>query len=141
MFPALAGGFFTASTTWEVYYNCHENKFFSSVTFLKANVLVICLPPSIMPGRFHGGSVVKNLPVSAGERCGFNPCLRKIPCRRKWQATPVFLSEGSHGQGSLAACSPRGRKESDTTEAAWQVDDSSNSGCSLMAFFLCLTPF
>ena len=119
MFPALAGGFFTASTTWEVYYcNCHENKFFSSVNFLKANVLVIFLPPSIMPGRFPGGSVVKNLPVNAGERRGFDPRIRKIPWRRKWQAMPVFLSEESHGQRSLAACSPQGRKESDTTEAA-----------------------
>ena len=24
-------------------------------------------------------------------RCGFNPWVRKVPCRRKWQPTPVFL--------------------------------------------------
>ena len=30
--------------------------------------------------------------------------------------TPVFLSPESHGQRSLAGYSPRGHKESDTTE-------------------------
>ena len=37
--------------------------------------------------------------------------------RRKWQPTPVFLPEESHGQRSLAGCSPWGHRESDTTEA------------------------
>ena len=39
-----------------------------------------------------------------------------ISWRRKWQPTPVFLPGKSHGQRSLAGYSPRGRKESDTTE-------------------------
>ena len=30
--------------------------------------------------------------------------------RRKWQPTPVFLPEESHGQRSLASYSPRGHK-------------------------------
>ena len=38
------------------------------------------------------------------------------PWRRKWQPTPVFLPGESHGQRSLVGYSPRGRKESDTTE-------------------------
>ena len=36
--------------------------------------------------------------------------------RRKWQPTLVFLPGESHGQRSLADCSPWGHKESDTTE-------------------------
>ena len=36
--------------------------------------------------------------------------------RRQWQPTPVLLTGKSHGQGSLVGCSPRGLKESDTTE-------------------------
>ena len=40
----------------------------------------------------------------------------KIPWRRKWQPTSVFLPEKLHGQRSLADCSPRAHKESDTTE-------------------------
>ena len=49
-------------------------------------------------------------------RLGFNPWVRKIPWRRKWQPTPVFLPGKSHGQGSLAGYSLWGRKESDVTE-------------------------
>ena len=47
----------------------------------------------------------------------FNPWVGKIPWRRAWQPTPVFLPGESHGQRSLAGCSPWGHKESDTTEA------------------------
>ena len=36
----------------------------------------------------------------------FDPWVRKIPWRRKWQPTPVFLPGKSHGQKSLAGCSP-----------------------------------
>ena len=42
--------------------------------------------------------------------------MEKIPWRRKWQPTPVFLPGESHGQRSLAGCSPQGRKESDAAE-------------------------
>ena len=35
---------------------------------------------------------------------------------RKWQLAPVFLSEKSHGQWSLAGYSPKGRKELDMTK-------------------------
>ena len=41
----------------------------------------------------------------------------KIPSRRKWQPTPVFLLGESRGQRSLAGYSPWGRKESDMTKA------------------------
>ena len=36
-------------------------------------------------------------------RCGLDFWVRKIPWRRKWQPTPVFLPEKSHGQRSLVA--------------------------------------
>ena len=52
-------------------------------------------------------------------QCGrprFDPWVRKIPWRRKWQPTPVFWPGESHGQRSLAGYSPRDHKESDTTE-------------------------
>ena len=41
--------------------------------------------------------------------------VRKMPQRKKWQATAVFLPGKSHGQKSLAGYNPWGRKESDTT--------------------------
>ena len=40
----------------------------------------------------------------------------EIPGRRVWQPTPVFLPGEFHGQRSLVGYSPRGCKESDTTE-------------------------
>ena len=60
--------------------------------------------------------MVKNLPANAGRRRGFNPWVRKIPWRRKWQPAPVFLPGEFHGRRSLVGYSPWGRKESDTTE-------------------------
>ena len=62
--------------------------------------------------------MVKSLPANAGDtnRCGFDPWVRKIPWRRKWQPTPVFLSGKSHGQRNLVGYSPWGCKESDMTE-------------------------
>ena len=39
-------------------------------------------------------------------RCGFDSWVRKIPCRRKWQPTPVLLPGKSHGQRRLVAYSP-----------------------------------
>ena len=40
----------------------------------------------------------------------------KVPWRRKWQPTPALLPGESHGQRSLVGYSPRGGKESDTTQ-------------------------
>ena len=49
-------------------------------------------------------------------RPGLNPWVGKIPWKRKWQLTPIFLPGESHGQRSLASHNPWGHKESDTTE-------------------------
>ena len=54
------------------------------------------------------------------KRCGFDPWVRKIPWRRKWQPTLLFLPRESHGQRSLVDCSPWVCKELDTTEATKQ---------------------
>ena len=40
------------------------------------------------------------------QRYGFNSWVGKIPWRRAWQHTPVFLPGESHGQRSLAGYSP-----------------------------------
>ena len=58
---------------------------------------------------FPGGSVVKNLPVSAGDM-GSILGSGRFPWRMKWQLTPVFLPGKSHGQGSLVGYSPWGQK-------------------------------
>ena len=43
-------------------------------------------------------------------RLRFSPWIGKIPWRRKWQPTPVFLPGKFHGQRSLEGYSPRGHK-------------------------------
>jgi len=48
-------------------------------------------------------------------RPGFVPWVGKIPWRRKWLPTPVFLPGESHGQRNLVGYSPCGHKESDMT--------------------------
>ena len=57
---------------------------------------------------------VKNLP--AMKRPGLKPWVMKIPWKREWLPTPVFLSGEFHEQRSLAGYSPWGCQELDTTE-------------------------
>ena len=46
----------------------------------------------------------------------FDPWVGKIPWRRKWQPTAVFLPGKFHGQWHLVGYSPWGCKELDVTE-------------------------
>ena len=48
----------------------------------------------------------------------FDPWVRNIPWKRKWQPTPVFLHGKFHGQRSLAGYSPQSHKESNMIEHA-----------------------
>ena len=52
---------------------------------------------------FPGGTSGKELACQCRrpKRHEFDPWVRKIPWRRKWQLTPVFLPGESHGQRSL----------------------------------------
>jgi len=52
------------------------------------------------------------------EPIGLDSCVGKILWRRKWQPTPVFIPEESHGQRSLEGYSSYGHQESDRTEHA-----------------------
>ena len=53
------------------------------------------------------------------KRHGFHPWVGKIPWRRAWQSTPVFLPGESHGQGNLKGYSTKHREGSDTTEVTY----------------------
>ena len=53
-------------------------------------------------------SVTKETTCSAGD--WFNPCIGKIPWRKNWQATPVFLPGKSYGQRSLVGYGPWGHQ-------------------------------
>ena len=76
------------------------------------------MPPQEALRGFPGGDSGKEPSCQCGKhkRLRFDPWVGKIPWRRGWQPTPVFLPGESHGQRSLAGYSPWDHKESDTTE-------------------------
>ena len=94
MFSALPGGFLTTGSPGK-----------SCITSRKS----FCFP---------GGARGKESTCQCrrGKRCRFDPCVGKIPWRRNWQPTAVFLPGKFHGQKSLAGYSPWGCKELNTTE-------------------------
>ena len=55
--------------------------------------------------------MVKNLP--AMQETQVQSLVKKIPWRREWLPTPVFLPGKSHGQRSLVGYSAWGHRESD----------------------------
>ena len=102
----------------------------------------VCLSPSVSIGMpicvTHTRAPIKNPPspqrwsikppsrlswwltwLRVCQQCGrprFNLWIGRIPWRREWLPTPVFLPGESHGERSLAGYSPWGCKESDMTE-------------------------
>ena len=80
----------------------------------------VCLSSPVLP--FHEAWVpwaflvvqmVENLQCT---RLRFNLWVRKIPWRREWQSTPVFLPGKTDGQSIQAGYSPWFHKELGTTE-------------------------
>ena len=72
---------------------------------------------------FLGGSVVENPSANAGEEDLIHPWVRKIPWRKGWLLTSLFLPGESHGQRNLVGYSPHplGCKELDATEQLTQT--------------------
>ena len=71
----------------------------------------VIYPPPLLPRGSVGESACQ---FRGCRRPRFYPWVPKIPWRRKWQPTPVFLPRKCRGQRSLAGCSPWGRRESDS---------------------------
>ena len=67
--------------------------------------IVSILRHSSTPG-FPCGASDQESTCNAGKRFGFDPWTRKIPWRRAWQPTPVFMPGESHGQRSLVGYGP-----------------------------------
>ena len=65
---------------------------------------------------FPGGSVGKNLTASVGDTRDSTPWVEKIPWRREWQLTPIFLLEKFRGERRLVDDNPWDHKESHMTE-------------------------
>ena len=83
-----------------------------------------------LPGSSDG----KRICLQCG-RPRFDPWVMKIPCRRKWQPTPVFLPGKFHGWRNLLGYSPWGCKESDKWLTAI-VHGVAKSQTSDLLFFL-----
>ena len=92
----------------------------TSIGFISKDLklLQIFFQNTMLDSGFPGGMSGKE-PISQCRKrheMQIRPWVRKIPYRRKWSPTPVFLPGKSHGQRSLAGYSPWGCKESNTTE-------------------------
>ena len=90
--PALAGGFFTTSTTWDM-------------------LISLLSVPVGLPYWLRQERICLKC-----RRYGFDPQIRKVLWKWDWLPTPVFWPGEFHGQRSLARYSPWDHKKSDTTE-------------------------
>ena len=64
-------------------------------------------------------------------RRGFSPWVGKIPGRRKWQPTPVFLPEKSHRQRSLV-----GYTVHKVTKSETRLSDAAAKNIYIFQFYL-----
>ena len=99
----IAGGFFTSWATREALKSIRDKQ---KLCVIQKGQKYMGLP---------GSSVGKKICLQC-RRPRFNPWVRTIPWRRKWQATPVAFPGKSCGQRSLVHYSPWGHKESGITE-------------------------
>ena len=76
----------------------------------------------------------KNLRANIGNLRDAGLIPGKIPWRRKWQPTPLFLPREFHGQSSLVGYSPQGSRESDMTEATLHIAHTANLDIALATF-------
>ena len=108
----------------------YGNSMFSFLSNLSLVGPVPIYIPTSFPLCFPGGISGKepDCQCRRHKRCGFDPCVRKIPWRRKWQPTAVLLPEECHGQRRLAGCSSQGHRELDTTEATEHTHTSTVGG-------------
>ena len=100
---------------WSFSFNINPSNEYSGLISFRMGWLDLFSEHLASAMGFPGGSEVKASAWNAGDP-GFNPWVGKIPWRRKWQPTPIFLPGESHGWRSLVGYSSRGHKELDTTE-------------------------
>ena len=80
-------------------------------------------------------------------RCRFNTWVRKIPWRRKWQPTLVFLPGKPHWQRSLVGYSPRGHRVRNNLVTkqqqfwCWDIAWSSHSKIFFTFYITLFNPF
>ena len=101
--------FFKTNWRFVATLHCHMIAFFSNNLLNKVCILFFFF----FFNGFSSGSDSKESTCQC-RRLRFDPWVGKIPWRRKWQPTPVFLPGKFHEQRSLVGCSPWGRERVDT---------------------------
>ena len=100
--------------TEEAWFACFcflQLSFFPQITYL----FCFCLPEAISNAGVLVAQMVKESALQC-RRPGFHPWVKKIPWRKEWLPTPVFLPGESLVQRSLVGYIPWGHKELDMTE-------------------------
>ena len=93
----------------------HLNCYYLYQAMKKSTYIFIRISSSFK--GFPDGSAGKEFACNAGDRRhGFSPWVGKIPWRRKWQPTPVYLPGESLWTEKPGELRPQGCKESDMTE-------------------------
>ena len=103
----------------------HEKFSYSNFIYWKIKYELYFIGAMLITRTTHYWSLVRHpahlLHQLKWDACGLHgwPWLRKIPWRRKWQPTPVFLPGESHGQRSPSGYSPWGcRVRQDWSDSA-----------------------
>ena len=119
--PALAGRSFTTEPPGTPYQICDMRNFlplcrlpftFWMVSFAAEKFFILMMSSLFM--GFPFGTVGKETTCQCRrhkkwkrhKRCRFDPCIGKIPWRKAWQPSSVFLPAQSHGQRGLEGYSP-----------------------------------
>ena len=84
---------------WELHI-CHRIVILAASWILDGQLTEI-MPINAINGVSLLAQIIKNLPAMQETQIQF---LGKIPWRRKWLPTPVFLPRKFHGQRSLESC-------------------------------------
>ena len=93
---------------WTLFKNGKDSNFVLLTTVLMvvmtfhSSCLLFTEPTYKSSGRWLSGKES----ACPWRRHGFDPWVGKLPWRKEWQSTPVFLSGKSHGQRSLVGYSP-----------------------------------
>ena len=105
---------------WEIFLYMHAGLLcpFSSLNCKKLGDSMIRVKKLWLEGHIWSVDEESTCQWRRHRRCRFDPWVEKIPWRRKWQPTPVFLPGKSQGQRSLAGYGSWDHKESDMTECA-----------------------
>ena len=98
------------------------------------NVQFLTSPSEPVCSGFCGGTRGEEPTCQCRKRKRCIPWVGKIPWKRPWRPTLVFLTGKFHGQRSLAGYSPWDHKESDTAERVTQPRN-----CVIQGLLVCLS--